>query len=145
MVPRSRNTFGLSRDGFDEYGNYVKHLGMENRPFVSFGNVGTINQTYINSFFRFVDDFTERGITVMLSYPSYEEQSFQNSATLIQELDVLFRAKENLLVISTPESSCYPINCFYNTGYHLNTEARAVRTNQLIRDLQATGLFPQSP
>ena len=142
IMPRTPNPFAYRRDGFNEYGDYVKHLGMENRPFVSSKNVGTINQTYINSFFRFVDDFIGRGITVMLSYPGYEEQSFQNSAALIQELDVLFRAKENLLVISTPESYCFPVNYFFDTNYHLNTEGRAVRTSRLIRDLQTSGLLP---
>jgi hypothetical protein len=135
------NPFAYSRDGFNEYGDYVKHLGFTNRPFISSENAGIINWTYLNNFFRFVDDFTKRGIMVMLSYPCFEEQSFHNSAALIQELDMLFRAKENLLVISTPESYCYPAEYFYDTVYHLNREGRAVRTNQLILDLQASGLL----
>ena len=131
----------LSRDGFNEYGDYLEHLGMKNRPFVSSESAGILNRTYLNNFFRLVDTLTKRGITVMLSYPSYEEQSFRNSAALIQELDMLFRAKENLKVISTPDSYCYPVECFYDTPYHLNREGRALRTNQLILDLQASGFF----
>ena len=115
---------------------------MENQPFVSSENLGIINRTYLKKFFQFVDDFTKRGITVILSYPSYEEQSFRNSAELIKEMDMLFRAKENLLVISTPESYCYPAEYFYDSYYHLNVEGRVVRTDQLIRDLQASGLLP---
>jgi len=139
------NLLVYSRDGFNEHGDYVKHLGMESQPFNSFGNMDIINKTYLKNFFRFVDDFTKRGITVALSYPCLEEQSFRNSAALIQELDVLFRAKENLLVISTPESYCYPTEYFYDTVYHLNREGRAVRTEQLIQDLQASGLLSQTP
>jgi len=135
-----------SRDGFNKYGDYVKHLKMENRPFNTHGNAGIINQTYLKHFFQIVDDFSKRGITVVLSYPSYEEQSFRNSVELIQTLNTLFIAKENLLVISTPESYCYPANYFYDTAYHLNMEGRSMRTNQLIQDLQASGLFNvQSP
>jgi len=136
------NPLAYSRYGFNEYGDYVKHLGMENQPFVSSENLGIINRTYLKKFFRFVDDFTKRGITVILSYPSYEEQSFRNSAELIKEMDMLFRAKENLLVISSPESYCYPAEYFYDSYYHLNVEGRVVRTDQLIRDLQASGLLP---
>jgi hypothetical protein len=139
------NPLAYSRDGFNEYGDYVKHLAVENQPFVSFENAGIINTAYLKKFFRLVDNFTKRGITVMLSYPCYEEQSFRNSAALIQELNMLFRAKENLLVISTPESYCYPAEYFYDTSYHLNREGRAVRTGQLIRDLQESGLLSQSP
>jgi len=143
IIPRTPDPLAYSRNGFNEYGDYVGHLGMENLPFVFFGREGPLNRYYLNNFFQFIDDFTERGITVMLSYPCYEEQSFRNSATLIQELDMLFRAKENLLVISTPESYCYPAEYFYDTVYHLNIEGRAVRTNQLIHDLQESGLLPQ--
>ena len=139
IKPGPPNPLAYSRDGFNEYGDYVKHLGVKNQPFVSSESQGSLNQSYLKNFFRFVDDFNERGITVMLSYPCCEEQSFYNSAALIQELDMLFRAKENLLVISTPESYCYPVEYFYDTVYHLNMEGRLIRTNQLIQDIQASG------
>ena len=138
---QNENPLAYSRNGFNEYGDYVKHLGMENQPFVSYESAGILNQSYLNNFFRLVDTLTKRGITVMLSYPCYEEQSFHNSAALIQELDTLFRAKENLQVISTPASYCYPTEYFYDTIYHLNKEGRALRTQQLIQDLQASGFF----
>jgi len=136
------NPLAYTRGGFNKYGDHIGHLGMENHPFSSSGNLGTINQTYLKNFFRLIDTFTKRGIIVALSYPSYEEQSFRNSAALIQELDMLFRSKENLSVISTPESYCYPAEYFYDTVCHLNREGRAIRTDQLIQDLQASGLLP---
>jgi len=135
------NPLSYSRNGFNEYGDYIKHLGMENQPFSSLNDLGPLNRTYLKHFFQFVDNFSTRGITVVLSYPCYEEQSFHNSAGLIQELDTVFSAKNNLLVISTPESYCYPVNYFYDTTYHLNREGRSVRTSQLIKDLQTSGLF----
>ena len=142
IIPRPQNPLAYSKDGFNEYGDYVKHLGMKNQSFSSFENMGTINQTYLSNFFRFVDDFSKRGITIMFSYPSFEEKSFNNSAALIHELDMSLRAKQNLQVISTPESSCYPAAYFYDSAYHLNMEGRVIRTNQLIQDLQASGRLP---
>jgi hypothetical protein len=130
-----------SRYGFNEYGDYVKHLGMENQPIVSAKKLGSINASYLDHFFQFIDDFTARGITVVLSYPSYEEQSYRNSTALIQELDKTFRAKENLLVISRPESYCFPTRLFYDTTYHLNAEGRTRRTEQVLEDLRASGIF----
>jgi len=134
--------FSYSRDGFNEYGDYIKHLGMTNQVFGTSASVGTINMTYINNFFKFIDDFTERGITVMLSYPCYQEGSFRNSIELIQEVDKVFKSKENLLVISTPVSYCFPTNYFFDTPYHLNIEGRSVRTKQLIEDLRASIFHP---
>jgi len=135
------NPLSYSRDGFNKYGDYVKHLEMENQSFDADGNAGIINQAYLKYFFKIVDDFSKQGISVMLSYPSYEENSFRNSIELIQELNTLFMAKENLLVISTSESYCYPVNYFYDTVYHLNKEGRSMRTRQLIQDLQTSGLL----
>jgi hypothetical protein len=58
---------------------------------------------------------------------------------------MLFRAKENLLVISTPESYSFPKDHFYDIAYHANKEGRAVRTDRLIQDLEASGLLRQTP
>lgn len=77
----------------------------------------------------------------MLSYPSYEEQLYRNSASLIQELDKAFRAKENLLVISRPESYCFQTNWFYDTAYHLNAEGRTQRTEQVLESLRASKIL----
>jgi hypothetical protein len=138
---RPPNPFAHTRDGFNEYGDYVGHLALENQPFPSKDRLVIINRRSLNYFYEFVDDFTQRGITVLLSYPSFEEQSFRNSAAFIQELDGIFGTKENLQVISKPESFCYPTDTFYDSVYHLNAEGRAMRTARLIEDLEASGLF----
>ncbi|MDR0599170.1 MAG: hypothetical protein LBG84_03690 [Treponema sp.] len=135
-----------SRDGFNEYGDFVKHLKNKNLPFTPDApkeNSEVPNRLYLDHFFQFVDDFSSRGITVLLSYPSYEEQSFRNNAELIQELDQAFRGKINLRVISKPESYCFPTGLFYDTAYHLNAEGRVIRTERLIQDLEASGTLPR--
>jgi len=140
-IINASNPLAYSRDGFNKYGDYIKHLKVENQTFFPYQDLGTINKTYLKHFFQFVDNFTGREITVALSYPSYEEQAFHNSAGIIQELDTAFKAKENLLVISTPASYCFPANSFYDGVYHLNREGRSVRTSQLIQDLKTSGLI----
>jgi hypothetical protein len=139
--PIVQNPLAYSRDGFNEYGDYIKHLNMENQSFSSSNNLGTLNQAYLNHFFQLVDYFSGLGIMVILSYPCYEEQSFHNSTEFIKKLDMAFKAKENLLVISNPEFYCFPHDCFYDTFYHLNKKGRSMRTSQLIQDLQAGGLI----
>jgi hypothetical protein len=138
---RPPNPDAYLRDGFNEYGDYIKHLQSENKPVTTAANVGTLNASYINTFFRFVDAFTARGITVMLSWPSYEAESFSNSEKTIRELDARFTAKENLLVISRPEDYCFPKDLFYDTSYHLNAEGRSHRTARLLRDLRTMCAF----
>jgi hypothetical protein len=53
----------------------------------------------------------------------------------------VFRACENLTVVSTPDDYCFPTDFFYDTTYHLNAHGRAMRTERLLRDLRASGLF----
>jgi hypothetical protein len=135
LIPRPSNPITYTRDGFNEYGDYIKHLAIENQPFTPAPPLEPLNPQYLARFFQLVAAFTERGIRVILTYPSYEEVSFYNSVDRIRELDAVFRARENLTVISTPDDYCFPTGFFYDTIYHLNAHGRAVRTELLLRDL----------
>ncbi|MDR0723550.1 MAG: hypothetical protein LBF75_12320 [Treponema sp.] len=80
---------------------------------------------------------------MILSYPSYEEASFAASAELIRTLEGILR--EQIPVISRPETYCFPRDWFYDTVYHLNKEGRQQRTEALLGDIEQAGLFPLSP
>jgi hypothetical protein len=136
MIPRPPNPLAASRDGFNEYGDYVKHLEIENQPLPPFTPLEEINPQNTARFFRFTALFAERGIKVLISYPSYEETAFHNSAQFIAELDAAFRMEETIEVISIPTDYCFPTDYFYDTEYHLNAKGREIRTARLIRDLQ---------
>ncbi|GHT77209.1 hypothetical protein FACS1894130_00790 [Spirochaetia bacterium] len=136
LIPRQSNPITFTRDGFNEYGDYVKHLEQENQPFTPTGPSGEINTKYLSSFFKLVDHLTGQGIRVIISYPSYETTSFQNSAAVIHELDTVFRAKQNISVISSPDDYSFPMAYFYDISYHLNATGREIRTERLIEDLK---------
>jgi hypothetical protein len=141
LIPRSPNPLAYTCDGFNEYGDYIKHLGVESQPFTPALPPDPLNPQYLARFFQFVAAFTGRGVRVILTYPSYEEVSFYNTVDRIRELDAAFRACENLTVISTPDDYCFPTAFFYDTIYHLNAHGRAARTERLLRDLRASELF----
>jgi hypothetical protein len=141
LISRLLNPLAYTRDGFNEYGDYIKHLGVENQPFTPDPPLKPLNPQNLARFFQFVAAFTERGIHVILTYPSSEEVSFYNNADGIRELDAVFRAHEDLTVISTPDDYCFPTDFFYDTVYHLNAHGRALRTERLLRDLRTSGLF----
>ncbi|MDR1469741.1 MAG: hypothetical protein LBT00_10655 [Spirochaetaceae bacterium] len=133
-TPPIPNPLAQLRDGFNEYGDYVKHLTMENRELVSYEPIENIEARYLARFFRLVDTFSKRGVTVLISYPSYEEALFLASEPFIRELDAAFRDR-GVTVISSPEDFAFPWDCFYDTVYHLNAKGRERRTSRLIRDL----------
>ena len=139
---RPPNPLAFRRDGFNQYGDYIGHLEMENQAFASAPALGKLEQKALSRFFRFVESCEERGIRVILSYPSYEEASFAASAELIRALDETLR--EHIPVISRPETYCFPRDRFYDSTYHLNKEGRQRRTEALLRDIAHAGLFPGS-
>ncbi|GBR73397.1 hypothetical protein NO1_0787 [Candidatus Termititenax aidoneus] len=124
-----------TRDGFNQHGDYIKHLNKEAKEFSALGRAGEANKRYINRFFRFVDKISARGVFVLLTYPPFASASFNNSRQLIQELDKLFKAKENLVVISSPSEYFLDESFFYDSPYHLNAAGRKIRTTHLIKDL----------
>jgi hypothetical protein len=134
-IPHPPNPLAYSRDGFNKYGDYVKHLDVENQPIKPVQALKPINKTYLDSFSRFVELFTEKNVTVLLSYPSYETESFHRSSAIIHELDAVFRSNKSITVISSPDDYCFPTDFFYDTTYHLNAKGRRIRTSQLIQDL----------
>jgi hypothetical protein len=136
LMPHPPNPLAYARDGFNEYGDYIKHLETENQPINPSPPIGKINEKYLSSFFQLADYLTDQGIRIIISYPSYEETSFQNSAAVIHKLDAAFRVKQNITVISSPDDYCFPTDYFYDSVYHLNAKGREIRTEKLIRDLK---------
>jgi hypothetical protein len=134
VFPHLPNKNAYSRDGFNEYGDYIKHLNSESIQFEPVEAITMINQSYFHLLLRFVDDFVKRGITVLISYPCYESESFDTSQDFIKELDSLFRTN-NLTVISKPDDYQLFREYFYDGIYHLNAEGRELRTARLIEDL----------
>jgi hypothetical protein len=135
MIPRRPDPHAYTRDGFNEYGDYVKHLTMEDRQFELLKPVRNLETLYLARFFTFVDAFRARGIRVLVSYPSFEESVFLASETFIRELDAALRAGA-VTVISNPRDYAFPRSSFYDSSYHLNAEGRELRTARLIQDLE---------
>jgi hypothetical protein len=136
---RPPNPLAYTRDGFNAYGDYTGHLERENQAFQSQEALGPLDQEAVRRLCRFAAACEERGIQVLLSYPSYEEGSFAASRELIHALDRTLR-EAPLGVISRPETYCFPRSFFYDTVYHLNREGRQRRTKALLQDLSRAGL-----
>ncbi len=142
-VPRDRNYEIYHRTSFDEYGDMISHLDL---PHVSLQSVvlKTIepekyDDRAIKTINRFYQRCQARGIRVCFLHPCYYDQMLnKNSAALIKLQGEL----KNLAapILSFPEEYGFAEEYFYDTEYHLNRQGRAIRTEQMIRDLRA--FFP---
>jgi len=132
----SQHPRAYSRYGFNEYGDYIRHLEFEPEPIQIMDPISSINQSYLAAFFRIIAQFYEQGVTVLLSYPSYEAQSFDASRDFIHELDAVFRQNQDMTVISEPEEYRFDQDYFFDSAYHLNKTGREIRTRRLAADLE---------
>jgi hypothetical protein len=138
-----RQSGPYTRYGFNEYGDHTAHLYLAGSDLAGGeATAGKVNNDYVLFFSRFIDELSSRGITVMLSYPPYEEEVFSVSKDIIVELNNLFLSKENLQVISTPEDYCFDKSLFYDTSYHMNANGRRLRTELVIADIRKSGILP---
>jgi len=133
-APDSPHTY--TRDGFNKYGDYINHLSLESRPCKPAAKINITNTTnkYLHLYFNILKKIHKKGVTVLITYPSYEQESFDVSKDFIYYLDDEFR--KNLTVISKPQDYRFEQEYIYDgVVYHLNKTGREIRTQRLIKDL----------
>ena len=87
----------------------------------------------------FIDWSKENNIKLIASYPSlydfdgaYYKGRYPEIFNLIEE----FYNKKEVQVIGSPYDFLYPYEDFFNTGYHLHSEARGKHTDKIIELLK---------
>ena len=131
-------------DTYNQYGDYI--LPRPNAPrdeIMKWGladyTVGGFPVETIQSLNRVYEDFLSRGITVYFTYTPRNLRAITPESTpeARQMLHDHLVSRLTVPVISPIEESLYPGTCFYLIDSHLSTEAAVVRTERIIRDLQA--------
>lgn len=128
-----------TRQGFDENGDLVTHLG--EAP----GSVDL--QKYFRPPYelppdttaaRLLNEFHEsalsRGAEVYLTFSVYPRE------WIVYEEGPWLRSFDDLItipIIARPEDYYQPLSSFFDTEYHLGAEGRALNTRRLIEDLRA--------
>jgi hypothetical protein len=125
------------RKAFDKYGDHTAHLGLPRESFspdaLYFDQPAVVTIEGIRAFADFVKS---QGAEIVISYPSYQQSSFKNSAHFISKIDKELREKTGAKVISLPERYAFNDSLFYNTYYHLDAQGRELRTDYLLEDLK---------
>lgn len=133
-----------AEDTYNQYGDYI--LPRPNAPrdeIMKWGladyTVGGFPEETIQSLNRVYEDFLSRGITVYFTYTPRNIRAITPESTpeARQTLHDHLVSRLTVPVISLIEESLYPGTCFYLIDSHLSTEAAVVRTERIIRDLQA--------
>jgi len=124
-----------SRDSFNTCGDVVAHRAMASRyhpsegpaaglDLITRGGVGKA-VVRLNSFH---DRCRERGARVVWSYPPIDTVRLERNRTSISLIERVMRESLNMPILNEPAEVTYPVDLFFDTGYHLTEEGIRRRT-----------------
>jgi hypothetical protein len=98
-------------------------------------NINPINHRIIQDIVDFEKVLIKNGCKLFISFPGYQEASFNNSSAKIKTIYSLLKKKQ-IKLIGTPEMFKMKDSFILNTTYHLNNFGVKRRTNFLINGLK---------
>lgn len=129
---------GYFRKGFNKNGDALSHL---NNPSVNpLGDLFNINdKSYsleIQAINQFISEIKRKQAIVFWYYPSYSQVGYDRNEKRLMVYEKLIQDSINCKKINHIKDEIYPINCFYDTHFHLNAKCRLERTKKLIKLLK---------
>lgn len=125
--------------GFTPEGDLVSHLGVAWDDELEDGIIPEnerIDPQVIGLIQSFGAEMRARGVNVMVSYTPVTRGFYQRYADTLNEVHARISASAPLSAPSSPEAFAFDERFFFDTVYHLDAEGRALRTQQLIEDME---------
>lgn len=121
---------------FNQFGDTYTHWTKQKQNFPTENALsGEFNQEIINYFLYFNREITRKGAILLVSFPSFQDKSFDRSFEQIKKIEHEL-TKTNLMVLGTPEKYKMADSLMFNTPYHLNKIGVDYRTSILIQDIK---------
>jgi hypothetical protein len=125
-----------SVSSFNQFGDAYKHWGMQQQDFSPYGPIkGEFNYELIKYFEKFSFAIKEKGGVLLVSFPGFQEISFNNSKEQILKVEQEL-LNSNLLIIGSPKRYKMPDSLMFNTPYHLTKSGVYYRTKLIIDDIK---------
>jgi len=128
-----------SKDAFNKYGDAVLHWDKKfEGKFEPFKMIdgGAFNHELITAFDAFNKTVKAKGATLYISFPPFEEQSYESCKSQIDYVEKELRSIPGITVIGTAERYAMPTDCAFDTPYHLNKKGVFRRTQLLLEDVE---------
>lgn len=126
--------YGLS--AFNEFGDVNVHWQMKRKAFAPYGPLkGSINTDVIHELLLFNNKLRQKGTALFISWPGYQDISFENSKEKIMELERELK-KTDLQLLGTPERYKIEDSLMFNSPYHLLKKGVDYRTALFITDFK---------
>jgi hypothetical protein len=125
-----------SVNSFNEFGDITSHWKSTRRAFRTRGPVTLpFNYSVIDELSDFEKKLIEKEAVLYVTYPCYQESSFENSKKHITAVEEEYK-KKGFLLLGTPNRYKMPDSLMFDSPYHLIKEGVDYRTQLLIDDLK---------
>lgn len=125
-----------SVNSFNQFGDTYTHWDMEQQEF---SPAGTIKSEFNHKVIKFFEEISfaikEKGGILLVTFPSFQETSFNNSKEQIQKVEREL-LNSDLEVIGSAVRYKIPDTMMFNTSYHLNKVGVDYRTKMIIYDIK---------
>ena len=129
--------YGVS--AYNEYGDVFTYWDYENfhSDFEVHKaiDVNRYNPQVIAELKRIEDELHKKGCVLLISYPGYQDISFNNLKDAIKKVEEEFLIN-GFSVLGNPERYMMPDSLIFDTPYHLNKQGVDRRTKLLVEDLK---------
>jgi len=127
-----------SVNSFNKYGDVDAHWNLENihnefEPKAI--DVTTYNPDVMAEIKYISNKFQEKGCIFLISYPCFQESSFNNSKEAIRKVEQEYYTNE-FIILGSPERYMMPDSLMFDFVYHINKQGVDRRTKFLIEDLK---------
>ncbi|MGK7942721.1 MAG: hypothetical protein AB4062_21695 [Crocosphaera sp.] len=133
---QSKNIGVYERRAFNEYGDVDIHWNRKQKKFNPQRKISDdFNQKIIKQMVDFREKATKRGAIVYVTFPGYQDVSFEKSKEEIAKIEKEL-INNDFILLGSPERYKMPSSMMYDTPYHLTKQGTTLRTQKLIEDLR---------
>jgi hypothetical protein len=123
---------------FNQYGDMIGHWNQsESKEFTPAAQmlVSDYNPAVVKGILKLSRKMEGKGAKVFVTYPGYQDISFDISKEAIKKVEAEYFANE-LSILGTPERYRMPDSLMFDTPYHLIKEGVDLRTKLVIEDIK---------
>jgi hypothetical protein len=124
-------------NSFNRYGDTYLHWNTQRIDSITPDtiDIGKYNPEVMKGIKKYSRKFQKKGAALLISFPCYQDISFQNSEKAIKKVEQEY-IDAGFIVLGTPERYRMRDSFMLNTSYHLNKKGVDLRTGLLIEDIR---------
>jgi hypothetical protein len=126
------------REAFNQYGDITSHLSQPSKqiePKIWYWGSGADVDKSIAVLNQYYSEISANDVRGFIIPPSIAQTGYAANKDRVTMIYKKLLAQSNMPVLANPNDYVYPDQLFFDTIYHLHSEGRSLRTQQVINDV----------